>query len=71
VADDFDFDGDALMAMPYAQRTEMCLELAARAKAMADASPLHRQERYLLIAHKWLNLAEEMEQTIAESSNAP
>ena len=57
------------MAMPFAERAELCLELAARAKALADASPLHRQERYLLIANKWLNLAEAMEQVIEESGN--
>ena len=69
MADDLDFDDDAFMAMSLSERSELCVELAARAKALADASPLHQQEGYLLIAHKWLNLAEEMEQAMAESGN--
>jgi hypothetical protein len=59
---DIDFAG-----MPLPERAELCVDLAARAKALADASPLQEQEHYLLIAHAWLRLAEEIEEAMAES----
>jgi hypothetical protein len=64
---DIDFDKDKLSGTPLAERAELCVDLAGRAKALAEASPLQQQEHYLLIAHAWLRLAEQIEQTLAES----
>jgi hypothetical protein len=58
---DIDFDAGEFSAMPLEKRSELCVNLAARAKAMADAAPLQEQEHYLLIAREWLRLAEGIE----------
>ena len=55
------FDAGEFLTMPFAEREELCVKLAARAKALADAMPLNQQEHYLLIAREWLRIAEKIE----------
>ena len=67
---DLGFDVGEFLALPFAERGDLCVKLAARAKGLADAMPLRQQEHYLLIAREWLRLAEEMERAVAEGGKS-
>jgi hypothetical protein len=59
-----DFNVDDFMAMPPRERVRICIKLAERAQALADAAEPHFQRNYLKIAKEWITLADEMQRVI-------
>jgi hypothetical protein len=66
VADDLDFDAEEFSSLPLAERAKLCVKLAERAQAIAQAASLAHRPHYLLIADEWRKLAMEMENAALE-----
>ena len=68
MANDLSFDVDEFMAMTPQERVGVCLKLAQRAQALAEAAQAPHQKHYLVIAEEWLTLAEDMQRAIPTKS---
>jgi hypothetical protein len=60
MTEELGFDVEEFMLMKPPQRAQLCAKLAERAQALAAAAAPQHQRHYLVIAHEWLQLANEM-----------